>query len=234
VTRYYQLIHRYSSNLAFLSDYAMFILGGQLKRKEKLSARLGDLLSNLYLASAVLQRFYHDGEPVEDLPLVDWCCQQLFYECDIAILGVIANFPGTVARMILKTVVQPFGLKRRKPSDKLGHEVACLMTEPSETRKRLTRFVFQEDLINCPVGRIEAAFHKIVSVEDLEKTISRAVKEGSLHTLTWQEQIDEAAGLGLVSASEATQLQAAEIARQYVIAVDDFDDSELRRQSSTV
>ncbi len=230
VRRYYQLIHRYSSNLAFLADFAMMMLGGQLKRKEKISARLGDVLSNLYLASAVLHRFHQDGEPMADLPLVDWSCQQLLYECELAIQGIIANFPMRWARIPLKIILQPFGRQRHKPSDKLGSVLARLLTEPSETRSRLTRLAFHEALANCPLGQLEEAFHKLCAVDSLEKKVVRAAKEGVLQSLTLLAQIDEATVHGLLNHDEAEQLKDAELARQRAIAVDDFSDHELRRQ----
>ncbi len=127
--RYYQLIHRYSCNLAFLADFSMMTLGAELKRREKISARLGDVLSNLYLASGVLKRFHDDGEPMGDLPLVDWSCQQLLHQCELAIQGVIANFPSRWARVVLKIILQPFGSQRRKPLDKLGQKLARILTE---------------------------------------------------------------------------------------------------------
>lgn len=229
VKRYYQLVHRYSTNLAFTADFCMGVLGGDLKRKEKLSARLGDVLSNLYLISAVLKRFHEEGEPLEDLPVVEWCCQQLLHECDLALRGVITNFPRKWGSILLKLVLQPFGILRKTPSDKLGQQLARLMIEPNDTRTRLTRRVFTEPLANCPLGRLESAFNKICAVEDLERKISRAVKEGLLQTLTLTEQINEAEKIGVLDATQATQLREAERARQEVIAVDDFSDDELRR-----
>ncbi|MGQ3889031.1 acyl-CoA dehydrogenase [Legionella sp. CNM-1927-20] len=227
--RYYQLIHRYSTNLAFTADFCMAILGGALKRKEKISARLGDVLSNLYLASAVLKRFHEDGEPLEDLPFVEWCCQQLFYECEVALRGVITNFPSAWARIFLKLILQPFGNLRQKSSDELEHKLAQIMIEPSEIRSKLIKAVFSEALPNCPIGRLEATFKKICRVDALEKRVSRAVREGQLHSLTLLEQITEAEKLGILNANEAAQLQEAELARQEVIAVDDFNDEDLRR-----
>lgn len=228
--RYYQLVHRYSSNLAFLADFSMIMLGGELKRKEKLSARLGDLLSNLYLASAVLKRFHQDGEPAGDLPVVEWVCQQLIYECAIAIQGVIANFPSKWAKIALKLVLQPFGVQRHKPSDKLGQQLARILTEPNETRNRLTRLVFCELSENCPLGKVEDAFLKICMAELLEKKVSRAVKANKLQALTLLEQIDEAVLCAVLSKEEAQCLREAELARQQAIAVDDFSNNDLSRQ----
>ena len=232
--RYYQLTHRYSSNLAFLADFAMIMLGGELKRKEKLSARLGDVLSYLYLASAVLKRFHQDGEPISDLPLVEWSCQHLFHECESAIQGVIANFPSRWAKVVLKIILQPFGSQRPKPSDKLGSQLAHLLTEPSEARTRLTRLVFSEALDNCPLGQLEDTFLKICAVETLEKKVVRAAKAGQLQSPTLLGQIDEALLHGVLSKEEGHRLQEAELARQKAIAVDDFSHNELSMQFDLV
>lgn len=229
VKRYYQIVHRFSTNLAFTADFCMATLGGELKRKEKISARLGDVLSNLYLASAVLKRYHDDGEPLSDLPLVEWCCQQLIFECDMALKGVIANFPQRWARAFLKIMLQPFGSQRLYPSDRLGRTVAQLLIQPNETRQRLTRYVFTEPLANCPIGKLELAFNKICKVEALERKIAKSVKEHVLHSLTMVEQIAEALQQGLIDQQEADALNDAELARQGVIAVDDFNDDELRR-----
>lgn len=231
VKRYYQLVHKYSANLAFLADFSMVVMGGELKRKEKLSARLGDMLSCLYMASAVLKRFHEDGEPQGDLPLVEWSCQQLLHECEMAMQGVIINFPARWAKISLHLILKPLGNRRNKPDDKLGHKLARILIEPSETRSRLTRLVYSIPSENCPLGRMEEAFHKICAVEELERKVMKAVKDGSLKSLTLLEQIEEAMKNSLLTAAEAKQLNEAELARQDVIKVDDFSDDELRRAS---
>lgn len=228
-TRYYQLVHQYSTFLAFLADFSMIVLGGELKRKEKLSARLGDMLSCLYMASAVLKRFHDADEPQAELPLVEWSCQQLLNECEVAMQGVINNFPARWARITLHMILKPLGHRRSMPSDKLGHVIAKILTEPSETRSRLTRLVYSKASENCPVGRLEEAFLKICAVEDLERKVAKAAKEGHLKTLTLLGQIDEALEAGIITASEFHQLKEAELARQDVIRVDDFNDEDLRR-----
>ncbi|MDI1352244.1 MAG: acyl-CoA dehydrogenase, partial [bacterium] len=189
VKRYYQLVHKYSTNLAFLADFSMAVMGGELKRREKLSARLGDMLSLLYMTSAVLKRFYEDGEPLADLPLVEWSCQQLLHECESAMHGVIINFPGRGARVFLNVLLKPFGLRRNKPNDKLGHKLAEILITPNESRSRLTRLVYQVAQENCPIGRLEEAFHKICAVEDLERKVAKGVKNKTIHSLTLEEQI---------------------------------------------
>lgn len=230
VKRYYQLIHKYSAYLAFLADFSMIFFGGELKRREKISARLGDMLSTLYLASGVLKRFFEDGEPPADLPLVEWSCQQLLYECEEAMRGVISNFPVLWARIILSFILQPLGKKRNKPSDQLGHRLARILTEPNDTRARLTRLVYSHSGPNCPLGRLEEAFHKICAVESLERKIQSAVKEHILNATTPKGLIAEALSLGIITQDESIQLEEAELARQEVIKVDDFADEALRRE----
>jgi acyl-CoA dehydrogenase len=230
--RYYQLVHKYSTNLAFLADFSMVVMGGELKRREKLSARLGDMLSSLYLVSAVLKRFYEDGEPQADLPLVEWCCQQLLHECEVAMHGVIINFPASWARVALPLILKPLGNKRHIPNDKLGHQLAKMLIEPNETRNRLTRLVYKVPSENCPLGRTEDAFLKICAAEEIERKVMKAVKEHKLKSLTFREQIAEALACDILTAAEAKQMDEAEAARQDVIKVDDFADDELRRAST--
>jgi acyl-CoA dehydrogenase len=229
VSRYYQLIHKYSANLAFLADFSMTILGASLKRRETLSARLGDILSCLYLASAVLKRFHEDNEPQSDLPIVQWACQQLMYECEEAIQGIIANFPSRFARPILRFILIPFGQRRKKPSDALGQQVAKLLTHPNDARARLTRLVYQIPSDNCPLGRLEEAFNMVCEVESLERTVIKAAKDHTFNSLDFLDQIDEATVIGILTVDEARCLKEAELARLDVIQVDDFSDDELRR-----
>ena len=229
VKHYYQMVHRYSSNMAFASDYCMMLLGGELKRREMLSARLGDVLSNLYLISAVLKRYHADGEPLNDLPVVDWCCQQLFYECGQALHGVIHNLPSRWTGILLKLVIQPFGNLQQPPSDSLCKKVAELMITPNDTRSRIARLAFKEPIANCPVGRLESAFNKLYAVEPLEKLVLKAVKKGKLHSLTFMDQIEEARKAGVLDEQQTARLLEAEKARQEVIAVDDFSNDELSR-----
>ena len=231
--RYYQLIKRYSSQLAFLADFSMITLGSGLKRREKISARLGDILSYLYITSAVLRRYQLDGACESDRSLVNWCCQTLLYECEQAIYGVIVNFPVRWARMVLKLMVLPLGFQRKKPSDRLGQALANMLMEPNETRSRLIRHTFLEATDNCPLGRLEDAFHEICLVAALEKRVLDAAKKGQITALTLLEQIPEAESQGVLTHDEAILLKKAEMARQHVIAVDDFEDSDLRRGSTT-
>lgn len=231
VKRYYQLAYRYSANLSFMADYCMAVMGASLKRKERISARLGDMLSTLYLVSAVLKRFYEDQEPLEDLPLVQYCCEQLFFECEQAMAELIENIKPRAAAISLKLMVMPFGRRRKKPSDKLAHKLAQMMTEPNKTRDRLTRFVFKEAVEFCPGGQLEQTFLDLTKVADLEKRVIKLLKEGKLTQLEFTGQIKEAEALGALSAEEAQEMLRIEQQRQKMIAVDDFSFEELAHVS---
>ncbi|MDW1902274.1 acyl-CoA dehydrogenase, partial [Vibrio sp. Vb1337] len=137
--RYYQQLNRYSANLALLSDISMAVLGGSLKRKERLSARLGDILSQLYLSSATLKRFEQDGRPAEDLALVHWGLQDSLKQAEIAVDEFLANFPNKVIGRTLRVLIMPFGRVRKAPSDKLDSKVARILQTPSATRSRIGR-----------------------------------------------------------------------------------------------
>jgi acyl-CoA dehydrogenase len=133
---YYQLLSRFSSNLAMLSDIAMIVLGADLKRKERISARLGDVLSHLYLASACLKRFNDEGRQQDDLPLLQWAVEDSLYNIQKAIDELLSNFPNKWVAYLLRGIIFPFGTWLTKPSDDLDHQVAQLLQTPSDARNR--------------------------------------------------------------------------------------------------
>src|SRR5436309_6806485 len=136
--RYYQQLTRFSAALAFLSDVSMGSLWGALKRKEKLSACLGDVLSLMYLCSATLKRYESEGRQADDAPLMHWAIWAAMFSAQTALEGVISNCPNRTIAALMRRVVFPLGRPYVIPSDKLGHEVARLLIEPSATRERLT------------------------------------------------------------------------------------------------
>jgi len=225
--RYYQQLTRFSSALAFLADVSMGTLGGALKRKEKLSARLGDVLSSLYLCSATLARYEREGRQSEDAPLMHWAIWDAMFEAQGAFEGVISNFPNRVISAIVRRIVFPLGRPYVVPSDRLGHEVARLLVEPSPTRDRLTMPMFVSKADDDPVGLIERALAATVAVEEVEAKLKAAAKAGVLGTaLAPGEGIDELAaraiGAGVIDAREGRALveQRALVAK--VVRVDDF------------
>ncbi len=224
--RYYQQLNRYSANMALLSDISMSVLGGSLKRRERLSARLGDILSQLYLSSATLKRFADEGRQKQDLALVHWGLQDSLHQTEIAINELLANFPNRLVATALRIVLFPTGLSRAKPSDKLDGEVARIIQTPGATRSRIGRGQFLEASEHNPVGKIEQALVDILAAEPVYKHICQETGK----KLPFM-QLDKVADIGLeagaISEEQAQILRKAEAGRLETINVDDFEPEEL-------
>jgi len=170
---YYRQLSRMSAAFAFVADTAMLTLGGKLKRKERLSARLGDVLSHLYLASAVLKRHHDNGSPDADLPLVTWAVEDSLRTMQESLIGILENFPSPFFGRALKFLIFPLGRAYKTASDKVDHEVAQLLMEPSEARDRLTSGCFVNRNEDDPVGLLEIA---LANVQDIAPIKAAAVK----------------------------------------------------------
>jgi acyl-CoA dehydrogenase len=225
---YYQALTRYSAAFAFAADVAMLVLGGSLKRKEKLSARLGDVLSQMYLCSAVLKRFEDDGRLKEDLPLLHWGMQDGLYRIQQAFDGVLQNFPNRPAAWLLRAMIFPLGQWRRPPSDETGHQVAALLLAPGPVRDRLTAGMFISRDENDAIGALEAALASTLACEPLQAELEKARKEGRLKSRDELQLIAEARDQGLINAEQALQLERDYALRRKVIMVDDFAPEQLR------
>ncbi|WP_283131303.1 acyl-CoA dehydrogenase FadE [Enterovibrio norvegicus] len=225
-TRYFQQMNRYSANLALLADISMAVLGGNLKRKERLSARLGDVLSQLYLASATMKRYADEGYQKDDLPLVHWGMQDALHQAEEALIEFLANFPNRLVAAPLRVLLFPFGTRRAKPSDKLDGKVAQILQTPSEARSRIGRGQFLEASEHNPVGKIEQALMDILTAEPIYQQIVKATGQNLPFMF-----LDKVAEIGLkegvINDKEAEQLRIAEEGRLETINVDDFDPAEL-------
>ena len=224
--RYYQLMTRFSSNLAMLSDIAMLTLGGDLKRRERISARLGDILSYLYLASASLKRFNDEGRPVDDLPLVQWAVEDSLYRTQQAIDELIGNFPNTVVALALRAIIFPLGTWLKKPSDITDHKVAQILQTPCDARTRLGQGQYLTDDGENVLGKQETALLNIIACEPIFDRVCKAINE---RLPFYQLNIVAEKGLAAkaITEQEAQLLIEAEQQRLAVINVEDFDNDEL-------
>jgi acyl-CoA dehydrogenase len=226
--RYYRKLSRYSASLALVSDVAMLTLGGKLKLKEHVSARLGDVLSQLYICSAMLKRFEAQGRPAADQALLAWAFHDCIYKIQVALARVVDNFPARGLRAFLALAVFPLGRREREPGDRLTHKVAQLMLAPSDTRNRLCHGIYVSAKAGHPVGVMEEALPQIILAEPLERKLLKAVKAGEVTGITWDEQLRSALETGAVSAAEAEILLKARELTAEIVAVDDFDSEDLR------
>src|SRR5712691_1746440 len=178
--RYYKQLTRISAAFAFLSDVSMLVLGGSLKRKEKISARLGDVLSFMCLASAALKRYEDEGRQQADLPLLDWSVQDVLARAADALHGVLANYPSRLIGALLRVVIFPLGRHFAPPRDALGHEIARLLIAPSATRDRLSAGMYLPQSEAEPLGCLEAALEATIKAEAVEAKVRAAQKAGTI------------------------------------------------------
>ena len=219
---YFRKLSRMSAAFALCSDFAMLVLGGNLKRREKLSGRLADVLSQLYLVSAMLKHFEDQGRQNTDLPLLCWASDEALYKAQKNLDELMRNFPNRPIAWLMRLLVFPFGRCYRPASDGLGHRVATLLLSPSSTRDRLTEGVFISEHNNQAIGRLEAAFRDVVGVETVEARLAKARRSGQIQATDDADLMVEAIKAGIVSSSDAEMMKLAEAARRDVIQVDDF------------
>jgi len=226
--KYYQKLTRYSASLAFVSDIAMLTLGGKLKQKEHISARLGDVLSHLYICSAMLKRFESQGRPAADQAILAWAFHNAIYRIQLALRLVLDNFPNRYMRGLLRFVVFPFGRREKAPGDRLTHKVAQLLLSPSDTRNRLTHGVYMSATSDHPICFMERALPQVILAEPLERKLLKALRQGEVKGITWDEQVRDAVTRQVLSKDEADILVRVRELVAEIIAVDDFDVEELR------
>lgn len=225
--RYFQQATRFSAAFALLADISLLTFGGSLKRKESISGRLGDILSYLYILSAVLKQYQDQGNHAEDLPIVKWASLTCLFEIQEAIDGVLTNFPNPWFARLLRVIIFPVGMRFSKPNDKIGFKAAQLLLSPTATRERLTEGVFTEDLPNNMLAIIEDALQKVIAADPVEKVIKVAVHDKLIKGDTLVEQGRAAVQKGIITEGEMEILLASEKAREEVIKVDDFSPEEL-------
>jgi acyl-CoA dehydrogenase len=230
--RYYQTLAWMSAVLALTADVAMMTLGGSLKRRERISARLGDVLSELYLASAVLKRYRDDSEPQADYPLVRWALQEGLYRMQEALRALYRNLPSRPLAWLLRLTTFPTGYPFSEPTDHAAHAAAALLLAPSETREPLTQGVYIDPVEDSRTHQLERALAATQALKPLEARLAGLRRAGKLAaqdpqgrgTLGSRQKpaLDDLAGLaeaafgrGLIGTGERSQV------RDYLALMDD-------------
>ncbi len=228
---HHQQLNRDSANLALLADITMAILGGKLKRKERLSARLGDLLSLLYLNSATLKRFHDDGHPQADQPLIDWVLRNNHHQTQQTLQKILSNYPNRLIARILKWCLFPLGMPHSTPTeDSLDQKCAQLLQTPNETRDRIGQGQFLEPIKGCPMGLLESALRDILQAEPIFDRINQQ-REKPHPFMNLDQLAQEALQRTWITTEEAQILIRAEHCRLQSIKVDDFDPNALAQAS---
>lgn len=187
IKKYHKQLTRMSRALALIADSSLLLLGGSLKRRERISARLGDIMSQLYLASAVIKYYYDQNQPESDVDYVCWCLQECLYKVQIAIDEVLNNFPKRWIGKVLHAIVFPYGTAYRAPKDKLNKKIVASMISASELRDRLTQFCYipknEKELCYlldkgiAQADQIDPLFKKIRAKTSLTSEEQQAIKE---------------------------------------------------------
>ncbi|MGB5179662.1 MAG: acyl-CoA dehydrogenase [Gammaproteobacteria bacterium] len=219
---YYRQFGRMSLAFAVTAEMALISLGGGLKRKESLSGRLGDVLSLLYLGSAVLKHHYDNGSPDDELPLLEWACEDLLYSIQTRLHEVLNNLPNRFVAGFTRVLTFPMGKPYRRPSDALGQRVANLILEPGALRDRLTEAVYIPVNKSEPVAQLDDALEKSFAAEPPLRMLRGAMKAGTLPKGDPEEHIDAGVNARIISDQEAAVIRAAIAARKVVIQVDEF------------
>jgi acyl-CoA dehydrogenase len=225
--RYYRKLNRYAAALALVADTSMLTLGGKLKFKERLSARLGDVLSYLYMGSAMLKRYEDQGRPLADAPLLAWAFHDCAYKMQTALDGVLRNFPIRPVAWLLRALVFPIGRREAPPSDRLGHRVAAILCAPNEARDRLALWSYLTPSANNPIGRMNAILPDVIAAEPVERKLQKALKGGVSTAHDFAGQLAAAEAAGAISAEERKLVERVHTATFEFISVDDFDPREL-------
>ncbi|PKM38504.1 MAG: acyl-CoA dehydrogenase [Gammaproteobacteria bacterium HGW-Gammaproteobacteria-10] len=225
--RYYRQLTRLSTGFALTADFALLTLGGRLKRKERISGRFADVLSQLYLCSCTLKHFENQGSPEEDLPLLHWACQYSLHRAQQSLLAVLWLLPSRIPAWLLRVVLFPLGKPYAPPRDTLTGTLAQRLLTDNPTRERLTDGIYINEQPDDATGRIETAFKAVLASAPIEARIHLAQKQSLLAKQPLLESIPEALRNGIIDVDEALLIERAEHARQNAIRVDDFAPEQL-------
>ncbi|QTN45986.1 acyl-CoA dehydrogenase [Ectopseudomonas mendocina] len=226
---YYRALNRLAAAFALCADSSMMLLGGDLKRRERLSARLGDVLSHLYLGSAALKR-YHDLDYQESVrPMLRWAMEENLYHAEQALDDLLSNFPNRLFSCLLKVLVFPLGRRHNGPSDELDAEVAAIIGRQAgdPALESVLEGCYRPQADQDSVGALQHALNLVQASHDARKRLQQALKDGSLQPAPGQDAIEAAIAAGILDGEQGQRLQAAEAARRRVIDVDDFAKEEL-------
>ena len=228
VAGHFRRVARYSAALAFLSDILAVSLGNQLKLREALSGRMGDVLSWLYIASAALKRFEEEGRQADDRPLIDWCCHTAFRQCETALDGVLRHLPSRWLAAAVRLVLFPLGRHARPPRDADLFAIAKIMQTRGPARDRLLQGSW--DGKRTPAGQLEACLQAVEECESLERRLDRAETDGQLSPQSPDRRIASALEAGILSQGEAEALGRCHALINEIIAVDEFPANSLARR----
>jgi len=222
-------LSRMSASFALVSDTAMATLGSTLKRKEKISGRLADVLAWMYVTSATIKKFVDDGQPERERVYFQYSVDNALFKAQTALAGVLDNLPNRPAAWALRVAVFPYGPRWKAPSDRLGSKLAKSLLDDCETRVKLTGDIYIPSKEQHGLGRLEDAYEKAMAARDLERKVKDAIKSGAIPAPGRNgDALSAAVAKGVLTEPEAQLVRAAAVARLDVVQVDSFDQETFR------
>ena len=222
-SKHYRKLSHLSASFAVIADILMLRYGGELKRLEYYSCLLGDMLSYLYIGSAVLKHYHARGETTEDMPLLEWSMEECYRGFHNAMVDILDNKPMGPLTGVIKRVIYPLGVPARSRNRKLEGQVADIITENSHLRRAMIEDIFMPTDENDPVAKMQDAFHAVLEATTAEKRFKKVVKGLEADDIHFDECLKEALEKELISEGDAALIKRAHFARMDVIQVDDFD-----------
>ena len=219
VSAHYKRLTRLSANFALAADVALTKFGGSIKRREHVSARLGDMLSYLYLSSVVLKHFRDRGEPEQEIIFVDWAMRECGRGFHLALQELLYNFPGKVLNKVLHLIIYPLGKPLIPRKDTLHDDISSMLLDDLTMRDALTDDIYVPKDADESLVWLEDALQQVIHAAPLETLVKRAKRLGNIKKF----DLDLAVSCGVINESEADVIRNAQLARLKVFAVDDFD-----------
>jgi acyl-CoA dehydrogenase len=170
-----------------------------------------------------VKRFHDEGRQKEDLPLLTWAMYDCFFKLQVAIDGVLDNFPNRFIAACLRLLVFPKGLTLNAPFDKVGAKVAAILLTPGAARDRLTAGTYIPRREDDVIGRLEFAMEAVIKADPIEAKVRAALKEGKLAQKTLAERRAAAVAQGIITQQEHDHLIYTDRLRREVVKVDDFE-----------
>jgi len=223
MAQWYRALHRYSQDFALVADWTTVVLGGELKRKQKISGRMADILSDLYLMSAVLKRYEDEGRIAEDRPLVEAIMRDRVAAIEATFGAVFANFPNRFVANVMRFLCFPLGRHSKCSSDRVNYRLVRTVLRPGAFRDRLTMGAYVSSDPDDVTGVLEDAFAKVTAAEEIEAKFVKAVKKGIVSRRLDRDAIADAVAAGVINDNEAGILRAADEATDRAVRVDDFE-----------
>ena len=227
MAHWYQKLHRYSQDFALVADWTTVVLGGALKRKQKLSGRMADILSDLYMMSAVLRRFEDEGRIAEDKELVDAILADRVAALESSFGEVFDNFPNPFFANAMRFLCFPLGRRAKRSSDRVNYRFVRAVLRPGAFRDRLTTGVYVSMDPDDVTGVLEDALVKVTEAEEIEARFVKASRKGVIERRLDRDAIADAVEAGVLNENEAGIMRAADEATERAVKVDDFAEDEL-------